>query len=112
MSARLNALQRLAREFAPYKLKITLVIVLGLVISAVQPVSVRLSQYILDELKLGLTPEFLRTVPLYLVGIFAVSGLAKYFHQTLRRFVTEKVILKLREELFRKYLYLPLSIID
>lgn len=109
---RWHAIRRLLRELVPHKAKIALVIFLGLVVSAVQPVSVRITQRIVDDLQHGLSLEFLRSVPLLLILVFIVSGLAKYFHNTLRRTVAEQVILKLRTALFEKYLHMPLANID
>lgn len=109
---RLHALGRLAAEFRGHRSRMLLVFGLGLVISAVQPAAVRLSQRIIDELQKGLAPELIRWIPFVLIGLFAVSGLAKYFHNTLRRQLTERIILKLRASLFRKYLMLPLRVID
>jgi subfamily B ATP-binding cassette protein MsbA len=108
------ALKRVVGEFKPYKVKLSLVLILGLIISAIQPISVKLSQRIIDELQKGSLIEgpFFKQVPGLLIIVFLVSGLAKYFHNTLRRFVAEKVINKYRTRLFEKYLNFPLSILD
>jgi len=86
---------------------------LGLIIAAIQPLCLKLSQGIIDALEKDSAADgFFRWVPLALIGLFLASGLAKYSYNTLRRYVSEKVILKLREDLFNKYLWLPLSILD
>src|SRR4051794_4260222 len=105
-SVRLHALGRLLAELSPFRWIIALVFFLGLVISAIQPLSVKLSQRIIDELQRGGSAAFLRSVPLALVGLFAVSGLAKSLYMTHRRYVSERVIIRLRNLLFRKYLFL------
>jgi ATP-binding cassette, subfamily B, bacterial MsbA len=110
--SRFKAMSRLLRELLPYRAPIGLMVFLGIVISAIQPVSVKLSQKIIDELQRGHSDAFFRWVPIVLVTIFLISGVAKYFHNAIRRFVTEKLILKLRAELFKKYLYLPMAIVD
>jgi subfamily B ATP-binding cassette protein MsbA len=107
-----RALIRLMRELLPYKKPICLMVALGIVISAIQPASVKLSQNIIDELQKGRSDEFFRWIPIALVLLFLTSGLAKYFHNAIRRFVTEKLILKLRAQLFKKYLYLPMADVD
>jgi subfamily B ATP-binding cassette protein MsbA len=108
------ALKRVVGEFKPYKGKLSLVLVLGLVISAIQPISVKLSQRIIDELQKGSLIEgpFFKQVPGILILVFFISGLAKYFHNTLRRYVAEKVINRYRTLLFEKYLNFPLSVLD
>lgn len=108
------ALKRVVGEFKPYKPQILLVLVLGLVISAIQPISVKLSQRIIDELQKGslIQGPFLKQVPALLVGVFLVSGFAKYFHNYFRRYVSERVIIRYRTLLFEKYLNFPLSVLD
>lgn len=110
----LHGTRRVLKEFKPYRARVLLVLVLGLVISAIQPLSVKLVNQIVDELQKGpqMDPKFFQWVPLSLILIFLVSGFAKYFHNTLRRNVTERVIIRLRESLFHKYLVLPLSVLD
>lgn len=103
---------RLLSELGSFRSHIVLIVVLGFVVSAVQPISVKLSQLTVDALQKGLATGLLNKLPLGLVLVFLVSGLAKYFHNTTRRYVAEKVIIKLRNDLFRKYLFLPLSVLD
>ena len=111
-SFQLHAIVRLFGEFKRFKPQISLVVFLGLIISAIQPVSVKVSQRIIDELQKGIQPTFFRWVPLALILIFLASGLAKYFYNTMRRYVAEKILIRLRLALFHKYLTLPLSVID
>src|ERR1041385_1573950 len=91
-SLSLHAIARLFGEFRRYRLRVAGVVVLGLVISAIQPVSVKLSQRIIDELQNGIHPSFFRWVPAALLGIFLVSGIAKYFYMTTRRSVSERIL--------------------
>jgi ATP-binding cassette, subfamily B, bacterial MsbA len=109
-----TALRRVVHEFGPYKTKLAVVLILGLVISAIQPISVKLSQRIIDELQKGsfIQGPFFKQVPGLLILVFLASGFAKYFHNTLRRYVGEKVINKYRTHLFEKYLHFPLTVID
>lgn len=113
-SSSFSALRRVAGEFRPHKGKLALVLVLGLVISTIQPISVKLSQRIIDELQSGtfIKGAFFKQVPGLLIIVFFVSGLAKYFHNTLRRYVAERVIIKYRTLLFEKYITFPLSVLD
>lgn len=105
---------RIAREFKPYYKLIAFVFASGLVISAIQPASLKLSQNILDELQKGtsLSSDFFKWVPLSLVVVFFVSGLAKYFHNTTRRYVSESIIRGLRVRLYERFLSFPLSVLD
>lgn len=103
-----GVLRRLLPEFRPYRGRLLLVLALGLVIAAIQPVCVKLTQDIVDGLRLGGASEALRKVPVLLVVLFAVNGGAKYLYNTIRRFVSESVVVSLRDRLFSKYLHLPM----
>jgi ATP-binding cassette, subfamily B, bacterial MsbA len=109
-----HAISRVLMELKPHKGRLSLVLALGLIIAAIQPVAVNLVKRIVDELQKGkgLDPSFFRWVPLSLIIIFLVSGFAKYFHNTYRRYITEKITIAYRTALFRKYLYFPLSVLD
>ncbi len=104
--------RRILREFAPYRGSIALVILLGLVISSVQPASVKVTQLIIDYLQLSTKQPFPSWLPLTLIGLFVVSGIAKYLYNVLRRSLCEKVLVKFRESLFDKYLHMPMEQID
>lgn len=108
------ALARLVKSFAPHKWRVARILCLGLVVSAIQPVSVKLTERIVNELQKGqaIDPSLFRWIPIALIGIFIVSGLSKYFYNTSRRCLSEDIIANYREELYRKYLLLPLSVLD
>jgi len=104
--------KRLVSEFQPFRGQIALVFGLGLLISAVQPASVKISQYIIDGLQQKTDPQAFKWVPVLLILVFVVSGLSKYFHNSTRRKLSERVLQKLRNALFRKFLLLPLRVVD
>ncbi len=101
---------RLFREFRPYPGTIAIVVCLGLVISAIQPACVKLTQLIIDRLQNA--EQFPVWLPLTLVALFVVSGFAKYLYNVVRRSLCEKVLVKFRESLFDQYLHLPMSSVD
>ena len=105
-------LYRLICEFYPYRFRMLWIVLLGLVVSAVQPVSIRLSQQIIDEFQRGSNVLFFRWAPWALVGIFFINGVSKYFYNTLRKNVTECIIQKFRSRLFNQYLHLPMATLD
>lgn len=106
------AVKRLAREFFSNRGTIAVILTLGLIISVIQPVCLRLSQRIIDELQKGGNPTFFQWVPFALIGVFLASGLSKYFYNALRRRLSEQIIIKLRTDLLHKYLDFPLSVSD
>ncbi len=105
------ALGRLLAELKPFRAQVGVILALGLVISTIAPLSVALSQKILSELHRA-NSDFLKWVPLKLVGLYAISGLAKYFHNTVRRYVAEKIVIDLRGRLFHQFVMFPLPAID
>ncbi|MBI4404900.1 MAG: ABC transporter ATP-binding protein [Deltaproteobacteria bacterium] len=111
-SSSFQALARLIAEFKPYKGRVLAVLLLGIVISAIQPASVKVSQQVIDSLQKGSHPFLFRWIAALLIPLFILNGLAKYLHNTLRRSTTENVILRLRSALFGKYLTLPVSALD
>jgi hypothetical protein len=76
---RFQALYRLLAECRQYKGIFAIVLCLGLVISAIQPVSVKITQRMIDELQAGTSSNFFRYLPWLLVGVFLISGFWKYF---------------------------------
>jgi len=108
------ALSRLAKCFSQYKLRVAAVLGLGLVVSSIQPLSVKITERLISELQKGtdIDTSLFNWIPSTLILIFLVSGLSKYFYNTLRRTLAEQIISGYREELFRKYLALPLSTLD
>jgi len=114
LNQRFPALFRLGKKFSEFKSRVALILFLGLVVSSIQPLSVRLTEKLIRELQKaeGLDTSLFRWLPLFLVGLFLLSGLAKYFYNTSRRTLSETIIAEYRRKLFDKYLSLPLSSLD
>lgn len=108
------ALSRLTQCFSKYKWRVAAVLFLGLVVSSIQPISVKITERLISELQkgTGIDTSLFRWIPVALILIFFISGLAKYFYNTIRRTLAEQIIAGYREELYRKYLALPLSTLD
>ncbi len=111
-TVRFYAVKRLASEFFSNRGTIAVILSLGLIIAGIQPICLRLSQRIIDELQKGGNPTFFQWVPFALVGVFLASGISKYFYNALRRRLSEKIIIKLRTDLLHKYLDFPLAVSD
>jgi subfamily B ATP-binding cassette protein MsbA len=109
---RFYALKRLMREFLAHRRTVSIIVFLGFVVAAIQPACLAVTQRIIDELQHPGSTRFFQWVPAFLAVVFLVSGLAKYFNNSLRRMLSERVVIKLRAELYRKYVGFPLSILD
>ena len=99
--------RRLLRELFPYRFTISVVILLGVLVAAIQPLSAKLTQVVINSLKAGDDHKALRLLPFSLLGLFVVGGFAKYLYNTLRRKVAELLMLDFRRRIFEKYLTLP-----
>jgi subfamily B ATP-binding cassette protein MsbA len=107
-----STLKRLLGEFKPFRTSVIVVVVLGIIVSAIQPISLKVTQLIIDQLKTSVDPKKFQWLALLIIPVFIVNGLAKYFYNTIRRVISEKVIQKLRTEIFQKYLTQSLSQIE
>lgn len=109
-------MRRLLDEVAPFRRSAIAVLLLGVVVAAEQPVGVQLTQRLIDGLKLlgGAQPQSnaLATLPLFLVVVYAVGGLAKFTHGVMRRMLAERVVMRLRERLFERLVRLPIPTIE
>ena len=108
------ALSRLVARFASYRAQVGLILFLGLIVSAIQPATVRVSEKMISEIQKGqsMDPSVFRWIPFLLIGLFILSGSAKYLYNSLRRTLSETIIGRYREELYQKYLALPLVSLD
>lgn len=112
MASSNSTLKRLLGEFKSFRGSVLIVLFLGIIVSAIQPVSLKVTQVIVDQLKTGVDPKKFQWLALIIIPVFIVSGLSKYFYNTIRRVISEKVLQKLRTEIFQKYLTQPLSKIE
>ena len=103
---------RLLRHVWPYRWAlfggIVAMVVGGLADAAV----VKLTKPLIDELFVQKNRELAILLPLGIVAVFLVSGLASFASGYSSQWVSNKVILDLRGEMFRKVLRLPPSFFD
>jgi subfamily B ATP-binding cassette protein MsbA len=103
-------------ELRPYRGAVAGVLLLGVVVAAEQPIGVKLTQQLIDGLKLlggdKPTPDALARLPWLLVGLYAVGGVAKFFHGLWRRMIAERVVVRLREKLFERLVRLPIPTLE
>ncbi len=85
------------------------VIALGVVISLIQPFCAKLTERVIDDLQKGASERFFITLPLILIAAFLVSGVAKFFYNSVRRTVSQEVVCSLRSRLFEKFVHFPLE---
>jgi subfamily B ATP-binding cassette protein MsbA len=92
--------RRLLGWFAPHKGKLALALVLMLVHSAVPGALVLLVERVLDDVLIARDEAALRTVPLALIGLYALNGLLGFARGMLTRSVAWAVVTRMRGALF------------
>lgn len=111
-----SSTHRLLGELAPFRGAALGVLLLGAVVAAEQPVGVKLTQQLIDGLKLlggaQPAPGTLERLPWLLVLVYAIGGVAKFTHGLLRRMLAERIVVRLRERLFERLVRLPIPTIE
>src|SRR5687768_7716633 len=99
--------RRLLRYSAPYW-KVFLVAVVGMVLFAlVDTAFIRLLQPMLDASFVEQDAEVMRLVPLAILALFVLRGVANFMSTYGMAWVAQRVVLRLRSEVFDHLLRLP-----
>ncbi|MEX0960968.1 MAG: lipid A export permease/ATP-binding protein MsbA [Burkholderiales bacterium] len=100
---------RLLRYVRPYWVVFTLS-VLGLLISAITEVALPVAlKPFLDGTFVDKDPFLIKWVPLFLVVLFVVRGIGNFMGSYASAWVGNKVVMDLRDQMFRRMLALPLG---
>jgi subfamily B ATP-binding cassette protein MsbA len=102
-------LKRCLRYFIPYKLLVAGSLVALLFVAACTAGSAYLVQPALDEIFINKDRAALATLPIILVLVFLVKGVAAFFQRFLMSYCGLKVLEELRNELFGKIICLPVD---
>jgi subfamily B ATP-binding cassette protein MsbA len=103
---------RLLRHVWPYRWALAAGIV-GMVVGGLADAAlVKLTGPLIDELFVNRNRSLAILLPLAIVGVFLVSGIASFTSGYSSQWVSNKVILDLRREMFAKVLRLPPSYFD
>jgi len=102
----------LLRHVRPYWKMFALALASMVVLAATEPAMPALMKPLLDGSFIDKDPVMIRTVPLLLILIFLIRGLAGYISAVALNWVSGKVIMDLRNLMFGKLLSLPGSYYD
>ena len=103
---------RLLRYVLPYR-KIFLFSLLGTVaFAATEPAMPALMKPLLDETFVSKNVDTLATLPLLLILLFAVRGIASFISGYGMKWVATRVVMDLRQEMFNKLQTLPIHYFD
>jgi subfamily B ATP-binding cassette protein MsbA len=103
---------RLLGYLRPYRLAFALALLATAVIAATDPAIAGLMKPLLDGSFVERDPEAIRTLPLVLVGLFVIRGIASYLSGVGMAWVGSRVVTDLRQQLFAKLLRLPGTFYD
>lgn len=104
--------RRLLRYSAPHW-KVFLLAVAGMVLFAGTDVAfMRLMQPMIDGSFVERDPEIIRIIPWAILGLFVLRGLSNFMSAYGMAWVSQRVVLKLRGEVFEQLLHLPVSHYD
>lgn len=98
---------RLLGHVRPYRRLFAFAVLAMVVAALTEPAMPALMKPLLDETFVNRDPAAIRLMPLLLVGLFVVRGLASYVSTVSLAWVANKVILDLRERMFARLIELP-----
>jgi subfamily B ATP-binding cassette protein MsbA len=98
---------RLLRYVKPYRHLFALSILGILVLAATEPVLPALVKPLLDGSFVAKDPVSIKLIPLLMIGVFLVRGLAGFAGAVAMKAVANRVVMDLRNEMFGKLLSLP-----
>lgn len=108
----LSLYRRLLGYIHPYW-KMVLLTLFALVVAAgMEPLMPALLKPLVDDSLIAKDPKAIKTIPLLLVGVFILKGLAEYASKVASEWIAHKAILDIRADLFAKLNRLPQALHD
>ena len=107
-----EVLQRLLRYLRPHAWLMTLALLTMAVTAASQTGLAALMKPLLDESFVARSSSAARTMPLAIVGLFLLRGLTTFVSSFCLNWAGRAVIKRLRGEMFRHFLHLPVAYYD
>jgi len=104
--------KRLLRYAWPYRGAFFWAVVAMVIGSATEPAFAALMRPLLNGGFVAKDPQSMRVMPLAVVGLFLVRGLASFASNYLMNGVGRRVVFDVRAEMFARLLYLPTSFFD
>ncbi len=108
----LRIYQRLLRYVKPHWRIFALAVLAMAVFALTQAGFPALLEPLMDESLVERDPEAIRTIPILMLGLFVIRGIAGFFSIFCMHWVGRRVIKQLRRETFRQFLRLPVAYFD
>ncbi|MDE2259587.1 MAG: lipid A export permease/ATP-binding protein MsbA [Betaproteobacteria bacterium] len=104
--------RRLLRYVVPYRWEFFVAIVAMVITAATEPLLPALLKPLLDMSFVHKDPLWIRWVPVMLLGLFIVRGIANFVSKFAMNWVGNKVVMDLRSQMFNRLLQLPVRYFD
>ena len=98
---------RLLRYVKPYLAVFVAAIVAIIIVALTEPVLPALMKPLLDGSFVAKDPTYIKLMPLLLIAVFLVRGCASFIGAVAMKWVAQRVVMDLRQEMFNKLLLLP-----
>jgi subfamily B ATP-binding cassette protein MsbA len=105
----INIRKRLLSYTRPYWGRLVAGIFLAIVVSATTGAAAWIVKPVMDDIFLSKDTTLLKILPIGFVLIYAIKGLARYGQSYIMRSVGQKIIMKIRNELYEHIQKMPLS---
>lgn len=103
---------RLLRQVIPYRKYFALSLLGTIAFAATEPAMPALMKPLLDDTFIARDQQSMVVLPLLLVGLFIIRGIASYASSMGMQWVATRVVTDLRDEMFSKLLLLPVHYFD
>jgi subfamily B ATP-binding cassette protein MsbA len=111
-SSSIGLYRRLLSHVMPYRWEFLAAIVGMVVTAATEPLLPALLKPMLDKSFVHKDPQWIRWVPVMLLGLFVLRGVANFISKFAMNWVGNKVVMDLRGRMFERLLQLPIRYYD
>jgi len=102
----------LADHIKPYQGKIILAIFFMIIVASCTAVIVKLVQPAIDQVFLSHDRQMLVMLPLMMIAIYTVKGIAEYFQSYLIKYVGQKILTDLQMKMYKHLLHSDLALLQ
>jgi subfamily B ATP-binding cassette protein MsbA len=104
--------RRLLQYVKPYRRLFLFAVVAMVVVAMTQPVLPYILKGITDKGFIAKDSEYIRLIPLYIVGLFLIRGFAAFVSQYGIYWIGRNIIFDIRRDMFQRLIHLPIRFFD
>ncbi|SUA61489.1 Lipid A export ATP-binding/permease protein MsbA [Oligella urethralis] len=106
-AVRRNLWRRIFERVGSFWKFLAISVLCTMIASATQPALAYLMKPLLDEGFVGTRPDFVWLIPLAIIGLMFIRGVFNFFGEYLMAWVANKVLFRMRKEMFDSLLHMP-----